>query len=104
MRNRASLIIAVAMLFCALIHDAQKASAQSSGNSKGVVERASAANVQSTAGLAQETHLPARPLGFEPLLLLLLGSTLFSLATAINKLILSKQLSPKSIPTVTSSK
>jgi hypothetical protein len=104
MRNKASLIIAVFILFCASTADVQKASAQSSGNSKGVVERASAAGAQSTAGLGHETHLPATSVPFEPLLLLLLGSTLFSIGTAINKLILSRELSPKTIPTVTRSK
>lgn len=105
MKLKASLILVVFMLLCMSIDDIQKASAQASGKSKGRVERASTASEQTAVGLvpAQETNSPAPSVRVEPLLLLLLGSTLFSIGTAIN-LILSRKLSPKSIRTMTSSK
>jgi hypothetical protein len=101
MKVRAPLILVAFVLFGAWTSDVRK-NVQANGNSKGVVERASAAGAQNTPGLisAQETHSPATPPHFEPLLLLLLGSTLFSIGTAI-KLILSRKLSPKSIRTAT---
>jgi len=97
MKIRAAIILIAFVSVGTSFNEVRKASIQASDKSDGVVERASAANAQSPSSLtpSQENHSNAS-LRFEPLLLLLLGSALFSIGTAL-KLVLSRRLNPKSL-------
>ena len=97
MKFRAAIILITFVFVCTSFNEVRKASIHASDKSEGVVERASAANTQSPSSLtpSQEGYSNAS-LRFEPLLLLLLGSALFSIGTAM-KLILSRRLNPKSL-------
>ena len=96
MKIRAAVILIAFVSVCTSFNEVRKASIHASDKSEGV-ERASAANTQSPTSLtpSQENH-SYTSLRFEPLLLLLLGSTLISIGTAM-KLVLSRKLNPKSL-------
>ncbi|HXI89917.1 MAG TPA: hypothetical protein VNO24_07875 [Blastocatellia bacterium] len=97
MKIRAAIILIAFVSVCTSFNEVRKARIHASDKSEGVVERASAANTQSPTSLtpSQENHSNTS-LRFEPLLLLLLGSTLISIGTAM-KLVLSRKLNPKSL-------
>ena len=82
------------------INELQKANTLASEQPDSMIAHANSSSPQNPASLttAQDTR-SAASLRVEPLLLLLLGSTLFAVGTAI-KLVLSRKITPKSIPAV----
>ena len=95
MKFQAALIVVGILVACASLNEVRKVSVQASNQSTGFSQLA---NAQSSTGLAtaQDNGPVTASVHFEPLLLLLLGSTLFSIGTAI-KLALSRKLDPKRI-------
>jgi len=102
MKVRAALRLIVFVLVFTSFNEVRQAGTQAGDSSSGVVESAGAVNAQNPSSLApsQENHTPIAPFHFEPLLLLLLGSALFSVGTAI-KLVLARKLNPKSLGAAT---
>ena len=95
---RASLIVITLVLGLAAVNELRKANILAHDKAGAVVELASAANSQNPRGLTSPPEVYSRSTSahVEPFLLLLLGSALFSIGTAI-KLVLSRNLNPKSI-------
>jgi len=95
MKFQAALIVVGMLVACISLNEVRKVSVQASNQS---TRFSQLANAQSSTGLApaQESSPASASVHFEPLLLLLLGSTLFSIGTAI-KLALSRKLDPKRI-------
>jgi len=96
----AFVLITFLILFVS-INELRKANTLASDHSDSVLAHTSSTGSQNPASLpsAQDAR-SAASLRVEPLLLLLLGSTLFAVGTAI-KLVLSRKITPKSIAAVT---
>jgi hypothetical protein len=96
MKNRPTLTVVVFLFLCAVTITAMTAAVYAAATD-GVPELASApAATASSNPHDQENAARAAHIRFEPLLLLLLGSTLFSIGTAI-KLVLSRTLDNNSV-------
>ena len=94
MKFQAALILIGVLVVCISLNEVRKEGVHASDLSAGP---AHLANNQSPASPAtRENAETTASVHFEPLLLLLLGSTLFSIGTAI-KLVLSRKLDPKRI-------
>jgi hypothetical protein len=91
MKFRFGLILIALVISATSINGFRKTSVQASDESNAIVKTASAANqqVSSSSPALQGTHSSSESLHFEPLLLLLLGATLFFLSIAI-RLVLSR--------------
>ena len=110
MRSRAALTLIALFTLCMVVGNVRVEIVHANETSGDVVERAIAADLKSASNTipAQDKAEPnqvshyASP-DLERLLLLLLGSTLFSLGTAIN-LVLSKRMKAKSLRSVASNR
>jgi hypothetical protein len=94
MKLKAVLILIAFLFICGFLEQVRNDSIHASEEPSGITERASAQHPNLAP--ATEDHSSKASVHFEPLLLLLLGSTLFSIGTAI-KLILSRKLDPKQL-------
>lgn len=95
---RASAILIAVVLGLAAINELRKANIRANDESGAVAEIASTANTPNPHALTppHEVYSHSVSSHVEPFLLLLLGSILFSIGTAI-KLVLSRRLNPKAM-------
>jgi hypothetical protein len=93
MKFQAALILIGVLVVCISLNEVRKETVLANDMSSGIAQQA---NAQASTGLAPTKANSSTSVHFEPLLLLLLGSTLFSIGTAI-KLALSRKLDPKRI-------
>ena len=98
---RRALSIITLFLFCLLVSDASRNIAHADGANDGAIDQANAWNIQTAHASIPAQDKVETKLGlnsalarFEPLLLLLLGSILFSIGTATS-LVLSRRLKSK---------
>jgi len=101
MMFKAAFILITFLFTFVTINELPKANTLASDQPDSMIAHANSTSSQTPTSLtsAQDTR-SAASLRVEPLLLLLLGSTLFAIGTAI-KLVLSRRITPKSIAAVT---
>jgi len=110
MRARAALTLIALFILCIIVGKMRVENVHANETSSNVIERAIAADLKSASNTipAQDKAEPTQVSHYasphlEPLLLLLLGSTLLALGTAIN-LVLSKRMKAKSLRSVASNR
>lgn len=96
MRSKNGFILAVFLVSCSFLNGSQIKSAQASDSAPSAERAANQPPGPSALVPAHDTKSSKTSAPFEPLLLLLFGSALFFIGTAI-KLVLSRKLDPKQI-------